>query len=91
MDTQITLQQKIKVLNKLYGANYRTEKELQQLGMEQILKIPGITLRDMGIIMELQKRIKSHQLYSYLGENVSGEPNYDEKEEAYSGVIRSDM
>lgn len=91
MDTQITLQQKIKVLNKLYGANYRTEKELQQLGMEQILKIPGITLRDMGIIMELQKRIKSHQLYSYLGENVSGEPNNDEKEEAYSRVIRSDM
>ena len=55
MKDSFTLQQKVKVLNKLFDAKCRTEKELQALDMESILKIPNITIQDMTVIMELQK------------------------------------
>lgn len=55
MKDTITLQQKVKVLNKLFDAKCRTEKDLQGLSMESILKIPNITIQDMTVIMELQK------------------------------------
>ena len=59
MKDTITLQQKVKVLNKLFDAKCRTEKDLQ--------KIPNITIQDMTVIMELQKATKSGKLFSYLG------------------------
>ena len=43
------------------------EKKLQQLDMESILKIPGITIPDMSLIIELQKQTKVNKLFSYLG------------------------
>lgn len=67
MKDNITLQQKVKVLNKLFDAKCRTEKELQALTMESILKIPNITIQDMTVIMELQKHTKTNKLFSYLG------------------------
>ena len=62
-----TFQNKVKVLNKLFDSGCDTEKKLQQLDMEAILKIPNITIPDMGVIMELQKNTKSGKLFSYLG------------------------
>lgn len=62
-----TLQQKVKVLDKLYESGCKTEKELQALSMEAILKIPNITIADMTVIMELQKQTKAGKLFSYLG------------------------
>lgn len=35
--------------------------------MESILKIPGITIPDMSLIIELQKQTKANKLFSYLG------------------------
>ena len=67
MKDSFTLQQKVKVLNKLFDAKCRTEKELQALDMESILKIPGITIPDMSLIIELQKQTKANKLFSYLG------------------------
>lgn len=67
MKDKMTLQQKIKVLNKLFESGCDTEKKLQQLDMEAILKIPNITIPDMSVIMELQKQTKSGKLFSYLG------------------------
>ena len=67
MNEKITFQQKVKVMNKLFDNGYNTEKKLQQLDMEQTLKIPGITISDMTIIMELQKASASKKLFSYLG------------------------
>ena len=69
-----TLQQKMKVLNKLFEAKCKSEKDLQALEMESILKIPNITIQDMTIIMELQKATKANKLFSYLG------GGYDEKQ-----------
>ena len=67
MKDTINLQQKGKVLNKLFDAKCRTEKDLQGLTIESILKIPNITIQDMTVIMELQKATKSGKLFSYLG------------------------
>lgn len=72
MKENVTLQQKVKVLNKLFEANCRTEKDLQGLSMESILKIPGITIFDMNIIMELQKQTKANKLFTYLGGGENG-------------------
>lgn len=67
MKDNFTLQQKVKVLNKLFDNGCKTEKELQALTMESILKIPNITIQDMTIIMELQKQTKANKLFSFLG------------------------
>lgn len=61
------LQQKVKVLNKLFEANCKTEKDLQALDIESILKIPNITIQDMTVITELQRQVKANKLFSYLG------------------------
>lgn len=84
MKDKATFQNKVKVLNKLFDSGCDTEKKLQQLDMEAILKIPNITISDMGVIMELQKNTKSGKLFSYLGggsdEAVKG--NNEKKEPA---------
>ena len=61
------LQQKVKVLTKLYESGCTTEKGLQALTMESILQVPSITIADMHIILELQKMTKANKLFSYLG------------------------
>jgi hypothetical protein len=65
--TQVAFQQKIKVLSKLFEGGCSSEKELQTLELAQMLKIPNITVPELAIIVELQKSVKTHTLYSYLG------------------------
>ena len=67
MKENFTFQQKTKLLTKLFDAGCNTEKKLQQLDMESILKIPGITIPDMSLIIEFQKQTKANKLFSYLG------------------------
>ena len=61
------LQQRMRVLNKLYNYGCKTEKDLQKLTLENILEINGITIPEMSVITELQKQVKAGTLYSYLG------------------------
>lgn len=75
MKDSFTLQQKTKVLNKLFEANCKTEKDLQALDIKGILKIPNITIQDMTIITELQKQIKANKLFSYLGGGGNEQPS----------------
>lgn len=75
MKDAFTLQQKTKVLNKLFEANCKTEKDLQALDIENILKIPNITIQDMTIITELQKEIKANKLFSYSGGGGNEQPS----------------
>ena len=85
MKDKATFQNKVKVLNKLFDSGCDTEKKLQQLDMEAILKIPNITIPDMGVIMELQKNTKSGKLFSYLSggsdEAVKNNRGNNEKKE----------
>lgn len=66
MKEKTNFQQKMKVMNKLFESGCNTEKKLQQLDMECILKIPNITIPDMTMIMEFQKQTKANRLFSYL-------------------------
>lgn len=75
MKEAFTLQQKIKVMNKLFEADCKTEKDLQALGIEELLKIPNITIQDMTVITELQKQIKANKLFSYLGGGGNEQPS----------------
>lgn len=61
------LQQKVKVLAKLYDSGYKTEKDLKALSLQSILKIPDISVSDMTVITELQEQIAKNRLFSYLG------------------------
>lgn len=65
--TEQGLQQKMKVLAKLFEAGCKTEKDLKALTLPTILKIPDVTVPDMTIITELQEAVTKNRLYSYLG------------------------
>ena len=69
------MQQKVKVLSKLYESGCCTEKALQTLSMESILHIPGITVPDMNIILEIQRQTKAGKLFSYLGGDENEQSN----------------
>lgn len=65
--TNTALQQKVKVLAKLYDSGCKTEKDLKALTLPTILKIPDVTVPDMTIITELQEQVAKNRLFSYLG------------------------
>ena len=65
--TVITLQQRFKVLTKLFEAGFKSEKDLQSINFQNVFRIEGLTVQDMSIISELQQYTKSNKLYSYLG------------------------
>ena len=58
------LQQKMKVLAKLFDAGC---KDLKALTLPTILKIPDVTVPDMTVITELQEQVAKNRLFSYLG------------------------
>ena len=71
---ELNLQQKVKVLSKLFDAGCKTEKDLKALILPTILKIPDVTVPDMTVITELQEQVAKNRLFSYLG-GESDEPN----------------
>lgn len=66
-EAEQVLQQKVKVLSKLFSSGCKTEKQIMGITMEDALKIKGVTVPELRIIMELQRQVKTHTLYSYLG------------------------
>ncbi|MBQ1660093.1 MAG: hypothetical protein II059_09680 [Clostridia bacterium] len=77
-EDNFSLQHKVKVLQKLFESGCKTEKELQSLTIETILKIPAITIPDMTVIMDLQRETKAHKLFSYLGGGKDEQQNNTE-------------
>lgn len=71
---ELNLQQKVKVLSKLFDAGCKTEKDLKTLTLPTILKIPDVTVPDMTVITELQEQVTKNRLFSYLGGGTD-EPN----------------
>ena len=57
----------IKVLNKVLDAGFTDEKAIAAMTIDDILKMPGVTVADIGIINELQKSIKANKVISFLG------------------------
>lgn len=73
-------QKAIKVLCRLFDAGFDTEKMILNMNMEEMLKLPGITVPDLAIINELQKHIKSNKVISYLSgsKEADGQSRYSE-------------
>ena len=63
-----SLQQKVKLMGKLFDAGIVSEKSLQDMSTEQMIGIDAITIPEIGMILEFQKNVKSNHLYSYLAE-----------------------
>lgn len=63
----MSLVQKVKVLQKLFAFGCKTEKDLKALNLQSILQIPDITVPDMTVITELQEQVAKNRLFSYLG------------------------
>ena len=57
----------IKVLNKVLDAGFPDEKAIAAMTIDDILKMPGVTVADIGIINELQKSIKANKVIAFLG------------------------
>ena len=68
MADKTNLQQKVKVMGKLFDAGVVSEKSLQEMSTGQMIGIEGITIPEIGVILEFQKNVKSNHLYSYLAE-----------------------
>lgn len=56
-------------MGKLFDAGIVSEKSLQDMSTGQMIGIDGITIPDIGMILEFQKNVKSNHLYSYLAES----------------------
>lgn len=74
---ELDLAPKVRVLAKLIDCGYKTEKDLQALNLKGMLKIPGITVPELTIITEMQKCVKAHTLYSYLGGGADGQSQHE--------------
>lgn len=61
------LQQKVKVLAKLYDSGCKTEKDLKALSLQSILKIPDISVSDMTVIIELPGADRKKQALFLFG------------------------
>ena len=59
-----TFQQKDKANGEIVRFRLNTEKKLQRLDMESILKTPGMTIPDMALIIELQKETKPQVVHA---------------------------
>ena len=60
--------QKIKVLNKLFGAGISSEKDILALGLSEIADMENISKPEISVICELQKAIKANRVISFLTE-----------------------
>lgn len=58
--------QKIKVLNKLFGAGISSEKDILALGLSQIASMQNISKPEISVICELQNAIKANRVISFL-------------------------
>ena len=64
--SDLTLNQKIKLISRLAEAGIDTEKKLNDLSVENMLKISNITIPDIHSFLELKQVVKSGKLFSYL-------------------------
>ena len=64
---------KIKFLNKILASGSTTEKEIQQIKLEDIINKPGIKIDDLKELIDLQSAIKSKNLFEYLLEEKKSE------------------
>lgn len=60
------LNQITKLLEKIFKAGFKTEKEILSIQLEDLQKIPDITGSEIMIILELKKAIKGKRLIAFF-------------------------
>ena len=55
-------QKAVKVLEKLFDAKYTNERAISSLTIDQILALKGVTIPDIAMVNELQKKIRGHEV-----------------------------
>ena len=55
-----------RILNLVIDAGFKTEKDIENLTMAEVLRIPGITKGDMILITKLQAAVKEKRLILFL-------------------------
>lgn len=56
----------IKVLEKIFKAGFTTEKDILNIGLEDLTKLPDINSSEINILLDLKKAIKSKKLIAFL-------------------------
>ena len=59
-------QKAVKVLEKLFDAKYTNERAISSLTIDQILALKGVTIPDIAMVNELQKKIRGHEVLSFF-------------------------
>lgn len=59
-------QQKINAIKKLISMGVKTEKDLSELNIEDMIYSDNTTIGELRAFTEIKKNVKSHKLYSYL-------------------------
>lgn len=80
------LERKMQTISKLKSTGATTEKALLSISLEQMLAIQGVTIEDLRELLEVQRRVKTHTLFSWLCENdipagTGQAPEFNEQEE----------
>lgn len=58
--------QMTKLLEKVFKAGFKDEKEILALQLEDLEKIPDISSTDISIIIELKRAIKTKRIIAFL-------------------------
>ena len=66
-----TVIQIAKSLDKLFTANFKTDKAILSLQLEDLEKLPEVSIQDIGVIVGYKKAIKNKKITEFLaGEEI---------------------
>lgn len=60
------LSQITKVLEKIFKAGFKTEKEILNIGLDDLIKLPDVNGNEIIILLDLKKAIKNKKVIAFL-------------------------
>ena len=72
-------QKAVKVLEKLLEANYVKERVVSSITVDQMLALRGVSVSDIAMINDLQKRIKEREVLSFFADGLISEKETPKK------------
>lgn len=70
-------QKRLALIDKLIDAGYKTEKEISDMTIDQILGLDGVAVAEMRSISGLQKAIKNHKVITFVAGGDENEQQND--------------
>ena len=67
-------QQKINAIKKLISMGVKTEKDLSELNIEDMIYSDNITIGELRAFNDIKKYVESHKLFSYLAGELDEAP-----------------